>query len=277
MAKKVVLIAVHGMGDTKPTFARKLEAGLAKEMGSAAWSQVHFDTVYYQDVLQKNQKRVMDAMKRRDIDWIKMREFMLYGFSDAAGLERRAPEKDSPYHDAQKIIRETLSRSYDFVGSELPVVVIAQSLGGQVLSNYLWDAQRTQASGGTWKYDGSDPDAAKNRFLRLRSMRYLYTTGCNIPIFLSGFPKDEIKAVKTATGGYSIRWKNFYDPDDVLGWPLQPMSESYRNAVYRDYAVNASGSIFGAIGGSWNPLSHGAYWKDDDVLEPLARDLRGLI
>jgi hypothetical protein len=276
MAKHVVVLAVHGMGNTKRDFADELREGLAKRLGHA-WSDVYFASIFYQDVLQPHQRRLMTAMKRRDIDWIKLREFMLYGFSDAAGLERRASEEDSPYHETQKRIRATLDKAYEFVGGSVPVVLVAQSLGGQVISNYLWDAQKPQASQGTWKWDGKDPEPKKDAFLRLKSLRYFYTTGCNIPIFVAGFPKDEIKAVKTAAGGYAFHWKNIYDPDDVLGWPLQTLSPSYRQAVTRDLAVNASRSLLGTIGQSWNPFSHGAYWEDRDVLKPLATDIHGLL
>ena len=40
----------------------------------------------------------------------------------------------------------------------------------------------------------------------MKTLRYLYTTGCNIPIFVSGLGRDKIKAIKTTTSGYDIRW-----------------------------------------------------------------------
>jgi hypothetical protein len=277
MIKKIVLIAVHGMGETKPDFAEGLEENLEKRVGTTGWGQVYFDTVFYQDILQTNQTRAMDAMKRRDIDWIKLRKFMLFGFSDAAGLERRSWVKNSPYHQAQKRIRDVLDKAYGFVGGSVPVILVTQSLGAQVLSNYIWDAQQTKPSQGTWKFDGKDADTKKDAFLRFKSMKYFFSSGCNIPIFVAGFDKDKIVAIKSASKGYAFRWKNFYDADDVLGWPLQPLSPSYKESVYKDYEINASSTLFGTIAQSWNPLSHTAYWGDKDFIKPLAKDILSLL
>lgn len=277
MAKEVILLAIHGMGDTKSDFAEDLEEKIADRLGVSDWSQVHFDSIYYQPILQDNQERCFRDMMKKNLDWVRLRRFMLYGFSDATGTERRAPLKDSPYHEVQKIIRNTLEKAYHFTGGPKPVILIAQSLGAQVISNYLWDSQLENPTRGTWKHDPPPSDPALEKFLRLRTLRFLYTTGCNIPIFLAGFPQSDIKAVATSTKGYAFRWKNFYDEDDVLGWPLKPLSPSYRAAVYSDKEVNASGSIFGSIGQAWNPLSHSAYWKDREILKPLQRDLRGLM
>jgi len=280
MAQDVILISVHGMGDTPDDFDAGFKDAIARRLGPADWSRVYYDRVYYQGVLQDNQEAVFAQMKARsEIDWIKLRKFLLFGFSDAAGLERRAQDAGSPYEQTQQIILDTLDRCFDFVGDALPVVIVAHSLGCQVVSNYLWDAQRTAASQGVFAGGGPTDvpsGSKKDKFRRLRSLRYLYTTGCNIPIFVAGLAQNKIKAPKTATGGYSILWKNFYDEDDVLGWPMKPLSSEHRRAVYRDIQVNANGGLLGTLAGSWNPLSHSAYWTDGDVLTPLARDIRSL-
>ncbi len=275
MGEEVVVIAVHGMGDTQEDFADELRESLADELGSSDWAKVHFDTIYYQGVLQPNQKAVMRRMRSQELDWLRIRRFLLYGFSDAAGLERAAHRPNSPYAQVQRIIRDTLERAFDFIGGSRPVVVVAQSLGGQVMSNYLWDAQQGGgASRGVWRH--STTNTQRDDFLRLKKLRYFYTTGCNIPIFLAGFPQGQIKPVKTASSGYAFRWKNFYDEDDALGWPLKPLSPAYRKAIHGDYKVNAGGSLIGHVTQSWNPFSHGGYWTDKQVIKPLTRDIRSL-
>ncbi len=276
MSAEVVVLAVHGMGETKTSFADGLERELIKQLG-VDWTKIHFDRVFYQDILQKNQTALFKRVQAKaPLDSIRLRQFLLYGFSDAAGLERNASAPNSPYELAQKRILERLDFAFDFIGSAKPVIVIAQSLGGQVMSNYLWDAQRPKtARRGVWKNaspGGVVRNSAKDKFRRLKSMRFLYTTGCNIPIFVAGFPEASIKAVATASKGYSFSWENYYDEDDALGWPLKNLSKSYGKAVHKDYAINA-GSIFS----SWNPLSHLAYWEDRDVVDPLVRDIRKLL
>ena len=274
MDKSVAVIAIHGMGDTRSDFADELQSRLADRLGAASFDKVHFDTVYYQDILQKHQNAMFRAMRRREIDYIKLRKFLLFGFSDAAGLERNAGEAGSPYEQAQRKILETLDSCASELGSVTrPVVFIAHSLGCHVLSNYIWDAQKTNASQGVWK---GIPPAQNNtdRFRRLKTLRALFSSGCNIPIFLAGFPREQIKPVKTTTGGYNFKWHNFYDQDDVLGWPLQPMSPAYREAIYRDKEINADGGFLGKLTRGWNPLSHNGYWADKDFLKPLVTEIQ---
>ncbi len=60
--------------------------------------------------------------------------------------------------------------------------------------------------------------------------------------------------------------------DDVLGWPLKPLSKAYANAVSFDKRVNAGGLLT-----NWNPFSHQRYWTDDELLSELVADLEGLL
>ncbi len=282
MAKDVALFAVHGMGKTPTNFADELEEELLSELGSAHWDRVYFKPIYYQGLLQKKQETVFNTMKNRaELDWLALRRFLLYGFSDAAGLEYRSAEPNSLYEQTQGIIFGVLNEAFDKLGQTAkPVVIICQSLGGHVLSNYLWDSQMTNATRGIWSNGrlwGAPRGSEKDNFRRLKTLRFLYTTGCNIPIFVTGLGRDNIRAIKTTTSGYDIRWFNYNDEDDPLGWPLKPLSTSYGHAVRRDIRVNAGGSFLGHLTHSWNPLSHTRYWRDREIVRPLARHLKGLL
>ena len=63
-------------------------------------------------------------------------------------------------------------------------------------------------------------------------------------------------------------WENYYDPDDIIGYPLKSLNPAYAAAVKRDVPVNAGGLFT-----SWNPGSHIAYWADDDVTVPVTKKL----
>lgn len=97
MSNEVVILAIHGMGDTPPSFADKFQNKLARKLGSN-WVNIYFDTIYYANVFQDNQARVFNRIKANDeIDWIALRKFLMFGFSDAAGFERKCNEQGSPY------------------------------------------------------------------------------------------------------------------------------------------------------------------------------------
>ena len=61
--QELIVLAVHGMGDTKEDFADDLRQKLAAKLGDD-WSRVYFDSIYYQSVFQDNEERVMDAMSQ---------------------------------------------------------------------------------------------------------------------------------------------------------------------------------------------------------------------
>ena len=270
------------MGRTKKSYANKLKTTLRKKLNED-WDSVFFESIYYQDIFQRHQDKTWKKMRNRDLDWIRLRKLMLFGFSDAAGYERKAEKLNSPYQQVQERIMRKLQMTYEALGDQsLPIVLVAQSLGGHVISNYVWDAQQTEASRGIWTQRYIENNAqtmsatqisrGKDQFLRLQTLKFFYTTGCNIPIFVSGLDPEMIEPIKTSDDGYSINWKNFYDEDDPLGWPLQPLGEKYENAIQADYEVNVGGLL-----SHWNPLSHNYYWEDNDVLRPLVRDISSAI
>ncbi len=68
------------------------------------------------------------------------------------------------------------------------------------------------------------------------------------------------------------RWVNYYDRDDVLGYPLRPVSSSYAAVVDADVEVNVGG-----FPASATPLAHTRYWTDNDVTKPVAAQLARLL
>jgi hypothetical protein len=270
------------MGETPRLYADKLFQTVAARLGPLA-SEVDFRSIYYQDILKPNQEsvwaRVSDTTR---LHYAELRRFLLFGFGDAAGLENRKEIEGSVYELAQAAIaRQLLGVARQDPAAS--VVFLAQSLGGQVLSSYVYDAQKAAAGGqvqaGIWK----DIDAwamralgarlsdADKRFLAGGTCAAFVTTGCNIPIFVAAHKQMDIKPIARPTAGFE--WINLYDPDDALGWPLQPLSPRYA-ALVDDRAMNAGQGVVTWILKSWNPLSHSAYWSDAQVLDLLAQRLR---
>ena len=275
MPKTIALITIHGMGDTEREYYTEFYDEIKKSLGKIAWDKVIFKHLYYQDILQGNQETIFNRMRDK-IDWMKIRKFLLFGFSDAASLEYNKDAVNSPYFLTQKMIMQIVDEIFDESGQkEIPVIVIAQSLGCQVISSYIWDADpKRKATVGIWSVeldDGVAKGSPKDNFRRMRSLQRLYTTGCNIPIFVSGHKK--IEAISPPTE--SFKWYNFFDEDDVLGWPLKPLSPSYDQLV-EDISINAGGGVIGTIVKSWNPFSHGQYWIDSEVIRHVSSSIKQL-
>lgn len=283
MPQKIAFITVHGMGSTPPDYDRELRADLSDRLGPR-FQQIHHGAVYYQHILEPNERRVWDRVGAK-VRWDELRQFLLYGFADAAGLEAAKEQPNSVYTRAQIEIARELARAYRAVGPQGALVLLAQSLGGQVSSCYFWDALRPvgHAAAGIWKdparyqaqiFEGHPASEAAWAFVAGASLRHLVTTGCNIPIFVAAHAHDQIVPIRPKDPRF--RWTNFYDKDDVLGWPLAPLSPAYGELV-RDIPINAAGGVLGWITASWNPLSHTQYWRDDELLSPLTQLLEALL
>ncbi|GAB3549435.1 hypothetical protein GCM10027343_31170 [Noviherbaspirillum agri] len=292
MTKKAAWLTLHGMGEADDNYFVELKAGVANRLGTGM-ADLAFRAVNYQKSLQQNQEEVWRRIQERSLRFKELRQFFLYGIADAAGLENRKEMDGSVYEDAQvEIARHLLSARREMQGNG-PVVVIAQSLGGQVFSSYLYDAQRAEEAArnpgipgpqaGIWKNldafiarisdNGQPLTDAEKWFLAGNTVVGLVTTGCNIPIFVAAHKQMHIKPIKPPTAGF--RWLNLYDRHDPLGWPLQPLRGGYETLV-EDHEVNVGRGILGWAA-SFTPLSHTAYWQDDDVILPLAKMLEQVL
>ncbi|MBI1848953.1 MAG: hypothetical protein HYR85_01275 [Planctomycetes bacterium] len=292
MAKKASLLTIHGMGETARGYAAPLFAEVERRLGAKA-ADLHFASIYYQHLLQGNEERVWT--KTADaVRWDALRKFVLYGFADAVGLETGKEALGSDYASAQVVIARELLRARLAMKGDGPVVVLAHSLGCHVFSCYLWDAQRDAGHAasptkvprpviGMWQdpelFDATITSGPKlspeeRTFVRGSSLRAFFTTGCNIPIFVAAHAVQDI--VPFAKPNAAFEWRNFYDKDDVLGWPLAELSDSY-GALVADVPMNASEGVLDWLIKSWNPMSHTQYWGDGEVLGPLHDLLASLL
>ena len=280
MTKKAALLTLHGMGEIDYDYYKSLHKRLSGRP-DALMERVAFQAVNFQTILQPNQDAdCANKLKKAEaLEYHGLRQFLLFGISDAAGLESRRDQPGSAYEDAQLEIARKLYAVRSEMEGDVPVVAIAQSLGGQLLSCYLYDAQKAGAGGsgaGMWRnIDAFAPRITghatpltrdEKRFLAGASLAGIVTTGCNIPIFVAAHKKMDIRAIMPPSIGF--RWLNFYDRHDPLGWPLQPLGGGYEVLV-EDREINAARGLLDWLK-SFTPMSHLAYWEDDNVVDALA-------
>ncbi|MDN4053099.1 hypothetical protein QPK32_08415 [Massilia sp. YIM B02763] len=279
---QTALLTVHGMGETPRDYAVEIIRRLGERLADVA-ERIDFRSIYYQDILKPNQETVWARIDgATKVHYDDLRRFLLFGFGDAAGLENRKEDDGSVYELAQDAIARQLLGVYRNA-PDASIVFLAHSLGCQVLSSYLYDAQKALAGGvvaaGVWKDIGAWSRRAlghvltdqERRFVAGGSCAALVTTGCNIPIFVAAHKQMDIKPIARPTPRFT--WTNIYDPDDALGWPLQPLSPGYA-ALVQDRVINAGQGMVNWIVKSWNPWSHTVYWSDGQVLEAIAAILR---
>ncbi|MCH7957406.1 MAG: hypothetical protein IIB63_07635, partial [Proteobacteria bacterium] len=99
----------------------------------------------------------------------------------------------------------------------------------------------------------------------------MITFGCNIPLFTFAYTKVvpiQFPAPDLPDPGDvrdKAKWLNYFDPDDVLGYPLKSINAAYDAVVDEDIAINVGGLL-----SNWNFLSHTKYWTDNDFTKPAA-------
>lgn len=272
---KVAVAIVHGIGDTTADFANEMMAELKQRFAKATPGvnpddALALEPVYWGPILQEPENELWARLKKGgDMDFTTLRRFMVSFAADALAYQP-LPEERSAYDAIHATFASTLKVLALKAGGTAPLVVVSHSLGTVVSSNFFYDLSKpAMLPESVTDVHGEEPTALE----RGKTFTAFYTLGSPIALWSLRFrefgkpitvPASGVPAAIAKAGG----WYNFYDPDDVIGYPLRSLNPAYRAAVKKDVALNAGG-----IFTSWSPLSHTEYWTDNDVTEPLADTL----
>jgi hypothetical protein len=189
-----------------------------------------------------------------------LRKFVITVLGDASAYQKTDQGENRTYEKIHSLIAqkvsEVVSDPGNAVSGNTPVVLLAHSLGGHIMSNYIWDRQKA-------------PVTSQSDLENLKTLSGIITFGCNIPLFT--FVYTPIVPIEFPPKSLSpelrelAKWLNYYDSDDILSYPLKCINAAYDRIVDEDIAINV-GSIFS----SWNPASHSEYWTDKDFINPVA-------
>lgn len=280
MAKKIGIGVIHGMGTHEADFADEMIAELNKRLvddENKNANDVAFQAIHWSDVLSGPQQDYLDAIKAgANVDYVKLRGFMIKALGDASGYQKSSTAGNT-YAKIHEKIRDAIGTLRTTVGDDTaPLMIMAHSLGGHMISNYIYDLQQ----------GAPVVSPGNNDFEKFHTLAGMVTFGCNIPLFTFSmnpvvaidFPATQIAGTALAN---KAKWYNYYDPDDVLGYPLKligrpdtgnPPKPNYNDVVDEDRAINVGGFI-----SSWNPTSHSKYWTDNDFTKPVARQIANFL
>lgn len=268
MSQEIAVVVIHGMGSQKVNFSHPLRDEVNERLGKEKAKQVTWGEIYWADVLAPRQAAYLKrANRNNDLDLITLRKFLIEAFGDASAYRKTADPKDSAYEDIHKKVHAIIAELDDPDQPRKPLIVLAHSLGGHIMSSYIYDLQKRR-----------NRQSQTSKFQQMKTLAGFITFGCNMPLFTFAFEKDDIKPIKfpgvwlSAANKDRARWLNFYDPDDVLGYPLKPINDAYNKVVNKDIPINVGG-----IFSSWNPLSHVKYWTDNDFTKPVAKFIAGFL
>lgn len=268
MAQDIAIVVIHGMGNQDRNFSHPMRDEINDRLGAETAARVSWGEIYWADVLAARQRDYFRRAKNsNELDLVSLRRFVIEAFGDASAYRKTDDRRDTAYEDIHQKVDAIVEELDDPEQPRKPLIVMAHSLGGHIMSNYIYDMQKRQS-----------PPRTISDFRQMRTLAGMITFGCNIPLFTFAYEKTHIKPIRfpgsklSAANKDRARWLNFFDPDDVLGYPLKPINKAYRDVVDRDIAINVGGVV-----SNWNPMSHAKYWTDNDFTKPVTRFLRSLL
>lgn len=273
MAKKLGIFIIHGIGDPSPDYAegfiRKLNRRL-NEIG--ADGEVEYEVCYWSPILQDQQNVTWRRLQQGSrMDDKLFRKWIVSALGDPVSYLSGFFKDGKPvYGQIHECIRASLERlATRLVDADTkPLMILAHSLGSVIVSNYIWDQNFNRKE--------DNVGIGKTPFERTETLTSFITFGSNIPLFLPASPPIKcIPFPHAKLPDYlksEVKWQNVYDPDDVLGYPLETIWDDLQGTVITDITINA-----GVFPISETPLSHIAYWVDSDFLNIVEERVKALL
>lgn len=313
--KKLGLLFIHGIGDNhnianSPFQQRvaRLTNTLKARVGPIHADQIVFETVIWQDLIQKRQTEIFDNVRDLDINGSDMvddligranikgfirlglklfkkkvrkqlmrifpvaRGLLVSTLGDAAAVEHGALYENSVYTNIQRLIRQGLQNIYNEAGqTSIPVIIVSQSYGAHLISNYIWDSSKHIATAGAagigiWKHHPlkEEPEAMRS-FLQCRSVVRFFSAANNIALFISGLST----IVPFGKPNPDFKWFSYWDTNDILGWPLKALHlpthtppRPYATAIHKEENLGMKG-VF----------THNAYWAHERFVNDLSAEM----
>lgn len=254
MPNPVSVLLVHGIGISQPDWARRiifrLQEAVLEEVRRllceqappdlAADDVLAVEAAYWGGILQARENDLYLRLDRghealQGVSgwmqllwrWLRKKEyrFVADAIGDILGYldgEIRLKVQQTLTEALLRLRRQTANLS-----GELPLTIIAHSLGCVVSSEYVWDATRVRLQQGQ---TGFDPVWEFANFFTLGSPLALFS-------LKFGGPEAFKKPVTVEAG--AGRWINLFDDDDPIGMPLRLLNEAYEKAVFRDVLVES--------------------------------------
>ena len=287
---EVGVVVIHGMGDPAPDFAAPLIDGLSRQLGGDS-AAIAFEPCLWSDILQESENEIWRRLQSAPTPMHLglLRKWVVGTLGDPTGYLSGYEQRGTPVlHKVHDRFAQSLAAVENRLRdpARAALVVLAHSLGGVVVTNYLWNIERAAGEVGSFTgavstiHEGLRALARRptgdTPFQRLETLTGLVTFGCNIPLFLPpSLPYECVRFPRPALPVHlqqAARWLNVYDPYDILGYPLNDIWDEKHGTTIGDVALEV-----GMPGISMTPLWHSRYWTDGGFQSIVVRELRRVL
>ncbi|WP_071394349.1 hypothetical protein [Bacillus tuaregi] len=270
MSKKLAVAIIHGIGTQRDDFAWEMEEKLKKQFTkrlrklkpsiTAPEAQLVIKPICWADTFAEPEDILWDKLKSLKLDYRLLRIAMVHVLADAIAYQK-SPSRKNYYKIIHTLIDEKLKELAEETGNdEAPLCVISHSLGTIISSDHFYDLQQ-----GKRKAEQLDNPLVSGETLTL-----FYTMGSPISLWSIGYDEFD-RPIEVPAKGVQKRfpdtgeWINFYDKDDIIAFPLEPL---YGSQYVKDLQAPVGGLLTG-----WNPISHSQYWTAKSVINPIVDGL----
>lgn len=254
--EKLGILVIRGSGSTgferQEKFISKVNHRLEKK--GIDISNIVYKYIDWYNPLESQQELLLDRMFNHPELSLKskfLRKFLMTNITDLINYGGKANMPDYAYSETHKKIHETVVNLKEKLPVDSPLVVLASSMGTELMNNYIWDRQHA----------GNDDPLGNSAFERFETLVGYFTMGNNIPIFSSASKIDNLRPIQFPVQGMDdglkglAVWENYYDKNDPLGYPIKFINNHYENANVNDIQIGV-----GNLLSFWNILSHFGYW-----------------
>ena len=250
MGDKIGILVLHGIGTSSEGFD-EIFGKFKKELGEKLkGKEVFWQGVFWAKEINEIEDRYYKKIENMDLNYRKLRDFMINSVGDETAYRKGIDSNDDSIYDIiQNHVYKGVQALYKEMGEQGELVIVSYSMGATIISDYIWDIQK-----GKTKFN------INNDFEAMKKIKYLFTMGSTLPLFLFALDKLSPIAIEEKS------WINFYDKDDILAYPIG-VFEEYKKIV-EDTPVNVGNFLT-----SWNPASHLGYFDSRVVIEKIAEKI----
>ena len=277
MTKKIAVAILHGIGNQNEDFSDLFIEVLTKRFSqqikpfyATPEKELIIQPIYWGSVFNERESHLWQRLNKEDnLDFKQLRQFVIHFFGDAIAYQPVADHNPN-YIKVHEVYARGLRKLSEVAGEDAPLFVIAHSLGTVISSNYFYDLQFISEE----IAEDVLRNMKKTPLEKGETLTSFYTLGS--PLALWGLryadfdkpiqvPSPHLKNHHPEIQG---KWVNMYDKDDVFGYPLKTINDSYDRAIAVEKEINSGGII-----SSSTPLSHNNYFKTNEVINDIGDDL----
>lgn len=272
MKKKLGILLIRGSGASgfkrQEGFIKKVLKRLDKS--GIDTTQIAYKHIDWYSHLQSRQEEIIKRLKASNYklkSW-PTRKLILTNIDDLITYGGKPNLPSKTYEKTHELVHKSIVKIKDELQENAPLVIIASSMGTEIINNYIWDLQKGI----------SLPLYGKTAFERLETLVGLFTFGHNLPIFASSHNIDSLQPIAFPHQNLApylktqAVWENYFDKNDSMGFPIKMINSNYKNAAVHDIQVNV-----GNLLSFWNLLSHFGYWKSKKLIVRISNFIKEIM